>query len=121
MRILLVENHGDTSHYLGAYLEACGHNVDIAETLAAARAAFVAHTFDLLISDLALPDGTGWELMAERPADSIYAVAMSGFGQGADVQKSKESGFRHHLTKPFLPSEFDSIITEAEASRSVPT
>ncbi len=119
MRILLVENHGDTSHYLGAYLESCGHQVLIAETLRAAREAFDSDTFDLLVSDISLPDGTGWELMADRSPDSIYAVAMSGLGNKADRQRSKDVGFRHHLTKPFVPSEFDAIIQKAENDRSI--
>ncbi len=120
MRILLVENHGDTSHYLGAYLEASGHEVEIAENLRDARNALESRPFNLLISDIALPDGTGWDLMAERSPDSIYAVAMSGFGHEGDHKRSQEAGFRDHLTKPFLPSEFDSIIRAAEDSGSVP-
>jgi DNA-binding response OmpR family regulator len=118
MGILLVENHCDTAHYLGVHLEGRGHTVVIAETVGAARAAFSAHPFDLLISDISLPDGTGWDLMAERSSDSLYAVAMSGFGHESDRQRSLDAGFRHHLTKPFLPSEFDAIIREAEDSHS---
>ncbi len=120
MRILLVENHSDTSHYLGVYLESRGHSVEIAETIGAARAALGAQTFDLLISDIALPDGTGWELMAERSRESIYAIAMSGLGNGSDRKRSINAGFRHHLIKPFLPSELDSILQAADDSQSIP-
>lgn len=118
MKILLVENHGDTSHYLGAYLESCGHEVVIAENLQAARASLDSATFHLLVCDISLPDGNGWDLMTERPEDSIYAVAMSGFGTESSLQRSKQVGFRHHLVKPFVPEEFDLILQSAEDNRS---
>ena len=60
-----------------------------------------ADEFDLLISDVGLPDGSGLDLMKEllgrRP---IKGIALTGYGMDADVRRTREAGFRRHLTKP---------------------
>jgi CheY-like chemotaxis protein len=53
----------------------------------------------LLLSDIGLPDGTGYDLMKEVPA-SLPALALTGYGMESDVQQSLAAGFREHLTKP---------------------
>ena len=69
---------------------------------------------DVLISDIGLPDGNGWELMtklgAERPP---YAIAMSGFGMSSDRQRSLNVGYRHHLLKPVEPNQLERLLDEA--------
>ena len=77
---------------------------------------------DVLLSDIGLPDGDGWELMerAHLP-DSVYAIAMSGFGMGNDHSRSKEAGYRHHLLKPFTPDLLDGYLEEAMQERAVRT
>ena len=69
---------------------------------------------DVLISDIGLPDGNGWELMQRlgenRPA---YAIAMSGFGQASDRQRSLHAGYRHHLLKPVEPNQLENLLDEA--------
>lgn len=69
---------------------------------------------DVLISDIGLPDGTGWDLLEKlgehRPR---FTVAMSGFGMNADVNRSKAAGVRHHLVKPFHPEELDRLLQDA--------
>ena len=68
----------------------------------------------VLISDLGLPDGNGWELMQElENLSPRYAVAISGYGMKADREMSAESGFRHHLVKPLWPHKLDSLLEEA--------
>ena len=114
LRILLVENHDDTASYLKMYLEQLGDVVEVASDMATALALFPSTTVDLLLCDIALPDGNGWELMqrieATRPP---FAVAMSGYSSQADQARSRAAGFRHHLVKPFLPDELEPILEEA--------
>jgi two-component system CheB/CheR fusion protein len=117
MKILLVENHADTLRWLSLYLTELGHTVVGARTLAEAKAVLEKPDgCEVLLSDIGLPDGTGWELLegatSTRP---IYAVAMSGFGMDADNTRSLAAGYRHHLLKPFKTSELDRILDEAAA------
>ncbi len=73
----------------------------MADTMSRALREVPAANCDILISDIGLPDGDGWQLLARldlpRP---IYAIAMSGFGMTSDRMRSKAAGFRHHLVKP---------------------
>lgn len=102
LRILLVEDHGDTSRILCKLLEKRGHEVEAAADIATAMAMARALRPDVLISDLGLPDGTGWELLQQLRAAGydLPAIAISGYGMSADLQKSREAGFTEHLTKP---------------------
>ena len=69
-------------------------------------------------TDIGLPDGNGWELIEEmgesRPA---YAIAMSGYGMRADLNRSAEAGFRHHLIKPISAKKLDTLLKVAAAER----
>lgn len=119
MQILLVENHADTLRWLKLYLEELGHTVATARTLAEARALLPTCRCEVLLSDIGLPDGTGWELLAQlsRP---VFAIAMSGFGMNADNGRSREAGFRYHLVKPFKTAALDRILAEAAAAQEAP-
>ena len=114
LRIFLVENHPDTLEYLQMYLELFGHTVQTADSMTKALATLPLADCDVLISDIGLPDGDGWLLLRHlqlpRP---IYAVAMSGFGTGTDLLKSKEAGFRQHLLKPINPEDLDAALETA--------
>ncbi len=118
LRIFLVENHEDTLRYMKMYLELLGHRVDFARDVESALAQIEPLEIDLLLSDIGLPDGDGWQLLerisAARP---IFAVAMSGFGMRADREKSRAAGYRHHLIKPFMPEDLAPILAEAAAAR----
>ena len=95
LRIFVVENHEDTRFLLVLLLEQLGHTVFSATSLGAALAELPPARCDVLISDIGLPDGNGWELMTrlgdQRPR---YAVAMSGFGMSSDRQCSLGVGYR---------------------------
>jgi CheY-like chemotaxis protein/two-component sensor histidine kinase len=108
LKILLVEDHPDTSWILSRLLTTNGHSVKIADSIRSALQCS-SEEFDLLISDLGLPDGSGIELMqklqeAGRP---ITGIALSGFGTEEDVRRSREAGFSEHLTKPV---DFGSLL-----------
>jgi PAS domain S-box-containing protein len=101
-RILLVEDHEQTRSTLARLLERRGHNVVGAATVAAAREiAATRGPFDLVISDLGLPDGDGHMLMTElRDAYRLPGIALSGYGMNQDLERSRQGGFLTHLTKP---------------------
>jgi DNA-binding response OmpR family regulator len=114
LRILLVENHEDTLKYLARYLETQGHEVCGTRDMAAAIRALSTSTFDVLISDIGLPDGDGWQLIRQLESKP-FGIAMSGFGSHADREKSLAAGYKHHLIKPFLPEDLDALLAEAAA------
>jgi PAS domain S-box-containing protein len=124
LHILLVEDNRDTLCYLANVLRQRGHQVVTADHFAAAIAAFkeTEIPFDLLLSDIELPDGDGLNLMREIKANGRMAgVAMSGFGGEEDLRQSREAGFFDHLTKPIDLNRLDAAIrhaTEDEASRN---
>ncbi|MGB7158621.1 MAG: ATP-binding protein, partial [Tepidisphaeraceae bacterium] len=101
LQILLVEDHLDTSRVLTRLLSGSGYHVRTADTVRAARAAADAEPVDLVVSDLGLPDGTGFELMRQlTERHHLKGIALSGFGTEQDVQQSRDAGFARHLTKP---------------------
>ena len=114
LRIFLVENHRDTLEYMQIYLEMFGHTVLTADSMTKALATLPQADCNVLISDIGLPDGDGWMLLhrlqLSRP---VYAIAMSGFGMGADQLRSQEAGYRRHLLKPINPKELDAALEEA--------
>lgn len=95
------------------YLEQMGHTIDYAQSMAEALEIIPYGAWDLLISDIGLPDGNGWELM-KRLGDSRppNAIAMSGFAMTTDTEKSRSVGYRDHLIKPIDLDEFDRILAE---------
>jgi two-component system CheB/CheR fusion protein len=102
MRILLVEDHADTARIMRRLLTLDGHTVQWAGGVATGLELAAAHPFDMLLSDLGLPDGSGLDLMrALRQAGSaLPGIAISGYGQDQDIKQSREAGFAAHLVKP---------------------
>jgi len=101
LRLLIVEDHADTARALSRLLGKAGFVVSVAGDVATALALAGQETFDLLISDLGLPDGTGYDVMAGvQKIRPLPGIAMSGYGMDEDVLKSREAGFSEHLVKP---------------------
>jgi CheY-like chemotaxis protein len=116
LRIFIVENHEDTRFLLGLLLEQLGHTVFSATTLGDTLEQLPDAECDVLISDIGLPDGNGWELLARLGDEAPrYAIAMSGFGMASDRQRSLAAGYRHHLLKPVEPNELERLLDEAAA------
>ncbi len=112
LRILLVEDNADTLRIMARLLRGRGHHVTSADGLAHAVAAAEGVDFDLLISDIGLPDGSGLDLIRRigdpRP---IPGIALSGFGMDDDIRRSREAGFAEHLTKPVDFRALEDAIT----------
>jgi PAS domain S-box-containing protein len=99
--ILLVEDHEDTARVLGRILQSGGYTVARAATVAAAKQLGALRRFDLVISDVGLPDGSGLDLMRHlQKAHGLIGIALSGFGTEDDIGASLNAGFAEHLTKP---------------------
>jgi two-component system CheB/CheR fusion protein len=96
LRILPVEDNEGTFKHLALILGLRGHDVRTAGRLAEAASG----VFDLVISDIELPDGTGLELMRTLDGRAVPGIAMSGYGTEEDVQQSHAAGYDEHLTKP---------------------
>ena len=89
VRVLLVEDHADTLRVMARLVGSLGYEVHVATTVEGALALAEEHRFDLLISDLGLPDGSGYELMRRlNHRRAIKAIALSGYGMEDDMRKA---------------------------------
>jgi len=114
LKILLVDDHHDTCVALEKLLARRGHLVAVTHDVRSAMEAAVRNKFDLLISDIALPDGTGTELMMQlRAISNVPGIAISGFGHNGDIERSLQAGFSEHLIKPIKLEELDAAIERA--------
>jgi CheY-like chemotaxis protein len=103
MRILIVEDHADTRNILTGLLTRWGYIVSSAGTLKNGLALLDSEPPpDVVVSDIALPDGTGYALISEarRKGKRLLAIALSGYAYPSDVRVAKLTGFDHHLSKP---------------------
>ena len=120
LRILLVDDHQDTCVALERLLVRRGHLVAAAHNVRSAMETAARNSFDLLISDIALPDGSGTELMTYlRAISHIPGIAISGFGMNGDVQKSLDAGFIEHLVKPVKMESLEAAIDRVMSATSV--
>ena len=112
LRLLIVEDHESTREVLGRLLTRAGHQVTASVTMEEALAAFRADTFDAIISDLGLPDGSGLDLMREmQRIRTVPGIALSGYGMQEDLRRTREAGFLAHLVKPV---DLEALLTELE-------
>ncbi len=116
-RVLLVEDHGDTARVLAKLLKLAGFEVKTAGSVAAALQLAAAEPFDILVSDIGLPDATGYELMAQiRERHGIRGIALSGYGMEDDIRKSREAGFVDHVVKPVNVDHLQAVIQRVTGS-----
>lgn len=101
LRILLVDDHEDTRRIIARLLTQRGHTVFTAGSVGGGLECLATEHFDVLISDIGLPDGSGHELMRQaRESQPVKGIALSGFGMEEDLERSLAAGFNHHLVKP---------------------
>ena len=117
LRVIVVEDQSEVAEGLRRFLTSVGYHVYIAPDVASARALAKAVEFDVLLSDLKLPDGTGWELMEELSVEGdVSAVAMSGYNSAEDIAHSIRVGFLDHIAKPLVKDELTAAIDRAAAA-----
>jgi CheY-like chemotaxis protein len=117
IRILLVEDHADTRRIMEGLLRRDRHSVTSAGSASEALDLAATETFDLVISDLGLPDRTGTELMAElRARHGLRGIAVSGYAMEDDLLRCREAGFACHLTKPLRLDRLRRMILELSPS-----
>jgi CheY-like chemotaxis protein len=115
MRILLVEDHAYTRQALERFLSRSGFDVASADTLGTGLDVLQRQPFDAIISDIALPDGTGYALIGEarRRGINALAIALSGYDYPSEVQEPKLTGFDYHLKKPIDLVQLQSLLAGA--------
>ncbi|HJT82381.1 MAG TPA: ATP-binding protein [Chthoniobacterales bacterium] len=124
LRVLVVEDHMDTAEQFARLLQRAGHEVICAANIKQAQMYAMMTpdphrtcAFDILISDLDLPDGSGRELMRNLSQRcSIRGIAVSGHGSSEDINSSIAAGFSHHITKPVNWGELQRAIQEIAAA-----
>jgi CheY-like chemotaxis protein len=111
--ILLVEDHHDTITVMRMILEREGYRVHTAESIASARQCIIARNYDIIICDILLRDGTGWELLQElKPSHMFKSIALSGLAMKEDAEMSLSVGFDRHINKPFITTHLLATIAE---------
>lgn len=115
MNILLVEDHTDSRLVLANLLKHCGHQVAVAQSLAEAHALLAETPFEILLTDIGLPDGDAYGLAAEAKASPRLkkAVALSARVTDDEQRLGREAGFDHYLTKPVDFHQLRMVLAEA--------
>lgn len=121
LRVLLLEDHADTNEALTMLLELRGYTVTPALNVSSALEIASRQDFDLLLSDLGLPDGSPGEVMKMVAArNGTIGIALSGLGMEKDFERSRALGFRHHLVKPVDVGRLEEVLQECGKSAGKP-
>ncbi|MGI8431848.1 MAG: response regulator [Chthoniobacterales bacterium] len=119
VRVLVVEDHPATAQGLKKYLELTGHQVEVASDVKSGLHLAATFDFEVLVCDLMLPDGTGWELMEklgkQRP---VRGIAFSAYGGPEDLQRSEAAGFAEHIVKGSSPETLVAAISRLAAAQA---
>jgi signal transduction histidine kinase len=111
LRVALVEDDEATATIISKLLRSLGHTVEVVGDCAAATAlADQNASLDLLLCDIALPDGSGLDVIHRFKRRGIKSIALTGYGSEADVRSSLDAGFDLHLTKPVTFGEIVAAI-----------
>jgi CheY-like chemotaxis protein len=116
LRILVVEDHSDTLQALSRLLNHFGHEISVADGAQDALNIIDSKEFDVVLCDIALPDGSGYDVIAQaKRRRPIKAVALTGFGTSEDVERGRQAGFDFHLTKPVDFHELRAVLGQIAA------
>ncbi|WP_074310562.1 PAS domain S-box protein [Singulisphaera sp. GP187] len=114
LKILVVEDEEATRRLMARLLRGLGHDVSTAGTIAEATETAEADLFDLIVSDIGLPDGSGLELMRRivKQRGPVPAIALTGYGMEEDIVRSRAAGFTAHMTKPIDFTKLEAMIRQ---------
>jgi CheY-like chemotaxis protein len=116
LRILVVEDHSDTLEALSRLLNHFGHEISTAGDARSALDMINSKEFDVVLCDIALPDGNGYEVIAEaKRKGAVKAVALSGLAARDDIERGRKAGFDFHLAKPVDFHELRSVLGQIAA------
>jgi CheY-like chemotaxis protein len=116
LRILVVEDHRDTLEAFSRLLDHFGHEISTAEGAQSALDLINSKEFDVVLCDIALPDGTGYDVVAEaKRKGTMKAVAVSAFAARDDIERGKKAGFDFHLAKPVDFHELRRVLGQIAA------
>jgi signal transduction histidine kinase/DNA-binding response OmpR family regulator len=116
LRILVVDDEGDTRELLRFILEQCGSVVTLAGSVAEALPELQAGAYDVLISDIGMPGTDGYAFirsvraLPSEKVSLIPAVALTAYARSEDRSQALRAGFDMHLTKPIEPSELLVVV-----------
>jgi CheY-like chemotaxis protein len=113
LRLLLVEDHLDSAELLAELLQNQGHIVSVATSASAALALASEQEFDVVVSDVGLPDASGYDLMAQmRDRYALKGIAVTGSDRAGDVERGRVAGFSKHLIKPVTLRRLEAALEE---------
>jgi two-component system CheB/CheR fusion protein len=113
-RVFVVEDHPATARGLKMFLEVSGYTVEIAHTMRAALETSAKTDFDVMLCDLNLPDGDGWQLLESLTKKKpVRAIAFSAFDEPEQIARSKAAGFVEHVVKGVTPEDLVAAIERA--------
>jgi CheY-like chemotaxis protein len=116
LRILVVEDHSETLEALSNLLSHFGHEISVADGAQNAMNMIDSKEFDVVLCDIALPDGSGYDVIAEaKRKRPVKAVALSGFAATEDIERGREAGFDFHLAKPVDFHELRAVLGQIAA------
>jgi CheY-like chemotaxis protein len=113
LRILLVEDHGETLQIFARLLRHFGHEISAADCAQSALQLLESKEFDLVLTDIELPDDGGYNVVSQaKRKQPVKAVALAEFNTDEDIRRSKEAGFDFHLTKPVDFFELRTVLNQ---------
>jgi len=113
LRILVVEDHADTLGVLGRLLGHFGHEISMADGARRAMEIVESKEFDVVLSDIGLPDGSGYDVITHaKRKQPLKGIALTGFDKDEDIRRGKEAGFDFHLTKPVDFHELRTVLMQ---------
>lgn len=112
LSILLVDDHEDTNRLMMMLLRRRGYQVKTAATVTEALELLTGEPFDVLVSDMGLPDGSGLDLLrqAKKHPPRFGGIVVSGYSMDEDIERSREAGYREHLNKPVDVNQLEAAI-----------
>ena len=116
LRILVVEDHGETLRTMSRLLAHFGHEISMADGARRALEIIESKNFDVVLSDIGLPDGSGYDVISHaKRKQPVKGVALTGFDKEEDIERSKKAGFDFHLTKPVDFHELRTVLGQIGA------